>query len=79
MVEDPLFEGKLKLKADEVLFIVNDRAIAPNTLETFSAVKPDLEKCFSKMDLGMVTITHRPDPKQRFSVVVSSKAGFAGF
>ncbi|MDO8519527.1 MAG: hypothetical protein Q7T11_05130 [Deltaproteobacteria bacterium] len=74
LVADPLFEGKLSFKTDESLFIVNDRATAPNTAETFQAILPDLEKYFSKiLGVGQFTLHHRADPKQRFSVVISSK------
>lgn len=76
LADDPLFEGQLQFKTDELLFLINDRGIAPNTKETLNAIKPELEKFFSKQGIGPVTLTHRADPKQRFSVVISANQLF---
>lgn len=71
---DPAFGGKLKFAANELLFIVNDRAIAPNTKETFSEVKPDLEKLASKIyGPADFVLEHLIDPRRRFSVKITSR------
>ncbi len=41
--EEPSLQGRLRFRGDEALFLVNDRLLAPNTEETFRALKPDLE------------------------------------
>ena len=72
--DDPLFEGGLSFKTDEILFTINDRALAPNTSATFQGVKPDLETFFSALlGKGNFTLIHQDDPKQRFSVIISAK------
>lgn len=50
---------------------VNDRAIAPNTAETFATMKTDLE-AFAKNELGAsgVTLTHQSNPRQLFGVTL---------
>lgn len=51
---------------------VNDRAIAPNTPETFGALKSDLED-FARTGLGAgsATLEPEPDPRKLFGVTVT--------
>ncbi|MDB5103760.1 MAG: hypothetical protein JWP91_1449 [Fibrobacteres bacterium] len=66
--------GKPKFKAGEIRFIVNSRAIAPNSPETLEAVKPDLVKVLEKaFGVGGFTLDRPADPRQRFSVDVTAK------
>jgi hypothetical protein len=66
--------GKPKFKAGELRFIVNSRAVAPNSPETLEAVKPDLVKVLAKaFGDGAFAIEHLTDPRQRFSVQVTAK------
>ena len=39
---EPEFQGKLKFKAGEALFIANDRLNAPNTEDAFEVLRSDL-------------------------------------
>ena len=74
--EDPGFSaaGKPKFKTAGLRFIVNSRAIAPNSPETLEAVKPDLVKVLAKaFGENAFTLEHLTDPRQRFSVDVSVK------
>ena len=40
---EPVLRGRVRFRGDEALFLVNDRLAAPNTDETFRAMKPELE------------------------------------
>lgn len=73
--QDPLFEGKLTLSTSELLFLVNDRAIAPNMPGTFNSVLPELSTLFDRVyGKGLYTLTHRNNPKQRFSALLTAKS-----
>ncbi len=75
--EDPALEGKLKFNRSELTLFINDRALAPNTLKTYEAVKPELEKSFQSVFNGnKFTMTHDPDPKVRFSVMIKLSRPF---
>lgn len=66
-------EGPLKFARDGFELIVNDRALAPNTPETYAACKPDLE-AFLASALGHTdfNLEHNSDPRSRFSITVTS-------
>jgi hypothetical protein len=68
---EPALKGKIKFSADEVLVSVNDRLLAPNTLENFQALKLDFEAAASDLfRTANVTISHKQDVRQRFSVAI---------
>jgi hypothetical protein len=68
------FSHKPAFKTAELQLIVNSRAVAPNTPETFAAVKPDLSKVLAKAyGDNAFTLEHLADPRQRFSVRVTAK------
>ncbi len=58
-----------RFQAGDLRFIVNSRALAPNTPQTLAAIKPDLlavlEKAFGA---GGFTFEHLTDARQRFMV-----------
>jgi hypothetical protein len=41
--EEPTLQGRLRFRGDEIFIVVNDRLLAPNTEETFLAIRPDIE------------------------------------
>jgi hypothetical protein len=56
----------------ELELSVNDRAIAPNTAETFAACKSDIETCLATIaGHNAFTLRHNDDPRRLFSVTVS--------
>ncbi|HKP94749.1 MAG TPA: hypothetical protein VJ385_03230 [Fibrobacteria bacterium] len=72
--EDAGFSHKPRFNAGELRFIVNSRAVAPNTPATLEAVKPDLVKVLAKAyGEGGFSLEHLTDPRQRFSVQVTAK------
>lgn len=63
-----------KFKASELRFIVNSRALAPNSPATLEAVEPELAKVLTQaFGADGFTLEHLADPRQRFSVQVSVK------
>lgn len=44
--EEPPFRGKLKFDRNALEVFVNDRLLAPNTEETWQALKPEIERFF---------------------------------
>lgn len=77
MLEAEYQADGLKFSRTEFELIVNDRALAPNTAETFAACKADLEK-FLKTELGHdgITIEQQGDARTRFAVSVKSDQAF---
>ena len=71
--KEPSLQGKLKFRGDEVLFLINDRLLAPNTDETFSEIKPDLGNLAEVIFGGAsFVLKHDMDPKGRFSVQIKT-------
>lgn len=69
----PEFEGKVRCRTDEFLFMINDRALAANTAGTWNEVKPDLDRVLTRALGGNIyTLEHHPEAKQRFTVKVST-------
>lgn len=69
-----MLESELELKFSRQHFelSINDRALAPNTPETYTAVKPELES-FLKQVLGhdAVSLQHQSDPRRLFGAEVT--------
>jgi len=63
--------GPLKFSRTKFQLFINDRALAPNTAETFAAFRPEFE-AFLEKTLGHrdFQLTHNTDPRQRFGVTV---------
>jgi hypothetical protein len=62
----------LQFNRRQLEFCVNDRAIAPNTPETFQSFRPLLEELSSRLDLGECLLEHHPDPRRRFRVLMKT-------
>jgi len=50
--QEPEFGGRLKFRGDELAIKIHDRLLAPNTLETFAAVRGDVEALCKKLYAG---------------------------
>jgi hypothetical protein len=69
--EDPMFRGKLGFDAGQCEVIINDRLLAPNTDETWQALKPDLERFFNHLyGENAYTLEHVGERRERFRVAV---------
>ncbi|HWP59718.1 MAG TPA: hypothetical protein VNL14_17635 [Candidatus Acidoferrales bacterium] len=72
---EPALGGKLKFLGNEALLIVNDRLLAPNSEETFRAVKPEMESFARALYRGAEFSFERdPDPRKRFNLSVRTPA-----
>ena len=68
------FDGRLRFSRSGADIIINDRALAPNTEDTQSAAKPEIEQfARSAFASSAPTVTpHGGDPRRRFGVRVSA-------
>jgi hypothetical protein len=75
--QEPTLRGKLKFSDEEIFISINDRLLAPNSQETLTALKPDLEGAVRPLvgDANF-TLEHNQDPRQRFSVRVRASKHF---
>ena len=74
---EPALQGRLKFQANEIMFLINDRLLAPDTEETLRAVQPDLERLAEALYAGArFTLTHRKDARERFAVEIKTPAHF---
>jgi hypothetical protein len=70
---DSSLSNQLRFRTDEAVLRIHDRLLAPNTSETFLAVKPDLERFFAVLyPRADVRLTHRPSPQRLFEVQIKS-------
>ncbi|MSU70130.1 MAG: hypothetical protein EXS39_05020 [Opitutaceae bacterium] len=73
------FAGALKFSRTTLELIVNDRALAPNTPETYAAALPEIETALkSLLGHSEFKITrHDQEPRQRFGVTVKAGKPFS--
>ncbi len=64
------FSGKLMFDRNAMEVSINDRLLAPNTDETWQALRPEFEKFFAGC-----TIERRGEPRDLFRVSVTKAAG----
>ena len=64
--QDPVFRGKLKFDRNSLEVFINDRLLAPNTDETWHALRPELEKFFDNF-----TIQRTGEPRDLFRVTIT--------
>jgi hypothetical protein len=66
---EPDFQGQFRLRTDHVMLRVNDRLVAPNTLEAFQAVYEDLapflRTLYPDQDIG---VSHASDAASRLTM-----------
>lgn len=77
--EEPSLEGKFKFRGNEALVLINDRLLAPNTEETFLAVRPELEALAKTLYAGAdfaLCHKHKNDSRKRFAVEIKSSGHF---
>src|SRR5262249_14744243 len=76
--EEAKLEGLLRFRGEEVLVMVNDRLLAPNTEETFNALRPDIEglaaRLFGRSDFA---IERDANPRRRFSVRIRAASALS--
>lgn len=68
----------LKFSQTEFDLFVNDRALAPNTPETYEACRPELEAFLrERLGIDQFTLVHDDNPRHRFSVRITTSTPFA--
>jgi hypothetical protein len=72
--EDPELGGRVHFRTDEALLRINDRLLAPNTAETFEAVRGELQQFLSELYGAQVDLTHSPDAQRPFEVQIRAGA-----
>jgi hypothetical protein len=71
--EEPSLGGKLKFRGDEVWLAVNDRLVAPNTEESFTEIKNDLEPVARELyGENEISFSRDLDPRQRFNIHIKA-------
>jgi hypothetical protein len=71
--EEPSFQGKLKFDAGQCEVILNDRLLAPNTPETWDALRPEFISFFDGLfGSGRCAIEHVGERRERFRVSVKT-------
>ena len=74
MIEESVVSAagnKFILNAEEFERLINGRALAPNTPETFAAVKPELEVWLQQaLGHSEFSLEHQSAPRSRFGVSV---------
>jgi len=70
---DASFQQKPVFSGDDLKFIVNSRAVAPNNEDSFAALKPELDSLLGKIyGAENFSMTRDPDVRQRFAVQVKA-------
>jgi len=71
---EPEFQGRLKFRAGEALFIANDRLAAPNGEETFQALRPELSAAVARVYPTNVDLRREAaDPRERLTVRLTAR------
>ena len=71
--EDGRLEGKLGFQSRAFELGVNDRLLAPNNPETYASLSPEIGSfCDGLLGRNNYSVTHRDDPRRRFSVLVET-------
>ena len=69
-------ENQLQFSGQELQVMVNDRLLAPNSEESYSALKPDLQAVFDQLyGAGAYTMERQQaDPRERLTINVRAAA-----
>jgi hypothetical protein len=62
----------ISFRTDNPLFRIQDRLLAPNSAQTFAAVRPELEGFLRKLYDGAVKLAHEATDETLFSVAISA-------
>ncbi|HEY3305959.1 MAG TPA: hypothetical protein VGL70_20740 [Candidatus Binatia bacterium] len=66
---EPLLQGRVRFRGDEANVLVNDRLLAPNTEDTFAAIRPDVEALARVLYAGSdFSLEREPDSRRRFGL-----------
>ncbi len=76
---ESLFTKKVEFDAGDLMILINDRALAPNTPETFAALKDDLEVALKTVlgARGFELSYEQGAPRRRFQVQIRAESPIA--
>jgi hypothetical protein len=75
MEQEAVFRGKLKFDAGQCEVILNDRLLAPNTEQTWVALRPEFERFFEGLfGSGSYSMKRLGEPRERFRVALKTLA-----
>lgn len=67
----PELTGRVRFRGDELVFVANDRLLAPNTEETAAALRPALSALLARLYPGAdCMVARQPDPRERFTLSI---------
>jgi hypothetical protein len=70
--QEPEFAGKLCFNRKAWEVAVNDRALAPNTEETWNLLSPIIRRVFDRdIGPGQYSLTRSSDPRELFRVIIT--------
>jgi hypothetical protein len=72
--QEPALHGKLRFAGNQVQILLNDRLTAPNTLEAFEKIRPEIDflaRCLYA-STNFALSWNAKDPRQRLSVTIST-------
>ena len=71
--QEPTLAGRLRISGQRAAFRIQDRLLAPNTLETFEAVEPAVRRLLAEIyGEAPVTVHHEVDPTECFGLQVDA-------
>jgi hypothetical protein len=74
---DQALNGRFRFNRRDIGLSVNDRLLAPNTPETYTVLKPELDVFFDRLFGGEGhSVEHNPEPRHLFSVQATSSRPF---
>jgi len=74
---EPALQGRVRFRGDEAVVLVNDRLLAPNTEETFVAIRPDVEALARGLYPGSgFSLEREQDFRKRFGLHVKAVQPF---
>lgn len=68
---EALLNGKMPIERGRIQLLINDRAIAPNTPETYARHQEAIAACVTKVFGKAPKLTHLSEPKKRFRVLAA--------
>jgi len=74
---EPALRGRVRFRGDEAMVLVNDRLLAPNTEETFVAIRPDVEALARGLYAGSgFSLEREQDSRKRFGLYMKAADSF---
>jgi hypothetical protein len=70
----PSLAGRIQFRTDNPIFRINDRLFAPNTPETFAAMRPALDAFLTSLYGAPIKLSHEPNVDTVFELQITAPA-----